>query len=101
MTVARSRDVDIFDTSAGWKLKNPRSNHDLEPLISTPRKITATSKNRTIRYIGKDKPSYIRGFIKNRITAANPSAVIIQMNCIPLRQFVSKIDVGSSVCTDA
>ena len=44
ITVARSREVDILDISAGWNLTGPKANHDLDPLTSIPRKMTATRR---------------------------------------------------------
>ena len=44
MTVASISDVAILESSAGWKLTGPNENHDLEPLTSVPRKITAISR---------------------------------------------------------
>ena len=48
ITNASSREVVIFDTSAGWNRTGPKANHDREPLTSTPRKITATRSPITI-----------------------------------------------------
>ena len=47
--VASMRDVDILEISAGWNRTGPNSNHDLEPLTSVPRKITAIRSSRTAR----------------------------------------------------
>ncbi|CDC63870.1 unknown [Bacteroides sp. CAG:770] len=41
ITRASNRDVVILDTSAGWKRTGPNVNQDLEPLTSSPKKITA------------------------------------------------------------
>ena len=101
MTVASMRDVDILDISAGWKRIPPKSNHDRDPLTSTPRNMTATSSPMTNRYIGRDSPSYIRGLRTNSIMTAMTSEVPIHMACMPLRQLVSKIDEGSADCTEA
>jgi hypothetical protein len=57
MTVARRRDVAIFDISAGWNLTGPNANQDREPFTSIPKKITAMSSNITATYIGIDRPS--------------------------------------------
>ena len=57
MTMASISDVAIFDSSAGWKLTGPNENHDLEPLTSVPRKITAISSSIVKPYIGTDRLS--------------------------------------------
>ena len=57
MNVASSRDVDIFDISAGWNRTGPNANHDLEPFTSIPRNITAIRRATTKMYIGTDRPS--------------------------------------------
>ena len=57
ITVARSRDVDIFDISAGWSLTGPKANQDRDPLTSIPRKITAMSRTMVSAYMGTENPS--------------------------------------------
>ncbi len=57
MTVASISDVDILEISAGWNRIGPKPNHDLEPLTSMPRNITATSRPMVTRYIGRENPS--------------------------------------------
>ena len=101
MTVARSRDVDILDISAGWNLTGPNVNQELEPFTSTPRNITAISSAMTKRYIGTDRPSYIRGLRTNSIMDAMHKAVMIHMNCFPLLPSKSSMVPGSLECTDA
>ena len=86
ISVARSRDVVIFETSAGWNLTGPNSNQDRDPLTSTPRNITPTSRHMTNRYSGTEALSQNCALITNRIRAASPSAVSIQTNCLPERK---------------
>ncbi len=86
ISVASSSDVVIFETSAGWNLIGPNSNHDRDPLTSTPRNITATSRHSTPRYKGMDALSQSWAFTTNRMRAASPSAVRIHTNCLPERK---------------
>ena len=80
-----SRDVDILEISAGWKLTGPRLNHEWEPLMSDDTKITTTRSSSTKAYSGIQIPSQSRAGKTNRITPASPSAVRIQTNCFPAR----------------
>ena len=101
MTKAKRRDVVIFDTSAGWNLTGPNSNHDLDPFTSTPRNMTATSRNSTPTYNGMDALSHILGGRTNRINPASPMDVRIHTNCLPLRRFQSRIEVPAEEWTEA
>jgi hypothetical protein len=98
---ASSSDVVIFDISAGWNLMGPNSNHEWDPFTSLDRKMTATSRKHTARYMGIDALSHRLGGITNRMRAASPKAVSIQTNCFPLRTLQSKMDEGDSEWTDA
>ena len=95
INVARTREVVIFEISAGWKETGPRRNHECEPFTLAPTKITATSRNNTTKYAGTAATSHSRGFTTKSITAASTVAVSIQTNCFPLRQPQSKMLAGS------
>ena len=101
ISVARSRDVVIFETSAGWNLIGPNSNHDRDPLTSIPRNITATSIPRTPKYRINDVLSQNCGFMANRITPPSPNAVRIHTNCFPQRNPKSNIEAGPSEWMEA
>ena len=95
ITKAMRRDVVIFEISAGWNLIGPMLNHDLDPLTSTPRKITATRRNRTIIYISPAPLSHKLVGIRKIIRLPSPRAVRIQINCFPLLTLKSSIPMLS------
>ena len=101
MRKASTSEVVIFDTSAGWNRTGPNSNQDREPLTSTPRKMTATSKNRTPMYKGIEAPSQMRGGRTKTIRPASPKAVRIQTNCLPLREVQDRMLSGSEEWMEA
>ena len=101
IVAARSSDVVIFDISAGWNLTGPNSNHECEPLTSLDTNITSTSSAITIMYDGTEMTSHSRGFRMKRMSAASPSEVMIQTNCLPLRAVQSKMLAGSEEWMDA
>ena len=96
MVYASSKDVLIFDISAGWNLTGPSSNHDFEPLTSLPRKITANSKAQTSIYIIVERTLYVFSLIINITSMAPPKDISIQINCIPHFCDRSKMDVWVS-----
>ena len=101
ITAARSSEVDILDTSAGWKRTGPKANHEREPLTSTPRKITATSRPRTSRYVGKEMTSHSFGLTAKRIKVPSTRAVRIHTTCFPLREDQAKNGSGSAEWIEA
>ena len=96
ITTASSSEVVIFETSAGWKRTGPNANHDREPLTSTPRKMTATSRKATPAYSHGASPSHQRAGMTKRMRPARPKAVTIQTSCLPLRVAKSRADVPSA-----
>ena len=92
---ARRREVVIFEISAGWNRTGPKANQDLEPLTSTPRKITATSRNRTIMYSSPAPLSHRFDGMRKTMRLPRPNAVRIHMNCFPLLTLKSRMPVFS------
>ena len=92
---ARRSEVVIFEISAGWNRTGPKANQDLEPLTSTPRKITATSRNRTIMYSSPAPLSHRFEGMRNTMRLPRPNAVRIHMNCFPLLTLKSRMPVFS------
>ncbi len=84
MNAASIMDVDIFESSAGWKLTGPKLNQELEPLCSVPRNMTATSSTSITTYTGPAMVSYSRGGMTKSIRAPRPMAPAIQTSCFPL-----------------
>ncbi|MBO7305456.1 MAG: hypothetical protein J6U47_01865, partial [Bacteroidales bacterium] len=80
---ASSKDVLIFDISAGWNLTGPNSNQDFDPLTSLPRKITANNNAQTSMYIIVERTLYVFSLIINITNMAPPKEMSIQINCMP------------------
>ena len=93
--MARSMAVVIFEISAGWNLTGPNANHERDPLTSTPRKMTATSRIRTKMYAGVLMTSHSLGFMTKRMSRSRAKALSIQIACLPLLQFQSNMEDGS------
>ena len=101
ITNAISRDVVILEISAGWNLTGPKANQDLDPLTSTPRKMTATNRNSTTVYRSPAPLSHRFGLMRKMMMPPSPNAVSIQMNCLPLLAEKSNMLFTSAPWTDA
>ena len=101
IVIASSSEVVILDISAGWNFTGPNSNHECEPFTSLDTKMTSTSRPRTMKYEGVASTSHSFGLMANSLRMAIRNAVIIQMNCLPLRKPQSKMEDGSAEWMDA